>query len=59
MAIPQPQPEVIVDVGLQRPWLLHGETTQGFMTVGYLPTRRIADVWNRKSIPRVQLIDYL
>ncbi|KAG0697668.1 hypothetical protein DFH29DRAFT_140617 [Suillus ampliporus] len=59
IAMSQPHPEAIMDVGLHKPRLLHGETTQGFMTISYLPATRITDVVNRKSIARVQLGEYL
>jgi hypothetical protein len=55
--MPQPHPEATVEV--QKPRLLHGETTQGFMTIRYLPTRKVAEVWKRKSIPLMQLSDKL
>jgi len=57
--MPQPHPEATVEVGLQKPWLLHGETTQGFMTIRYLPARKVAEVWKRQSISRMQLGDKL
>ncbi|KAG2340343.1 hypothetical protein BDR05DRAFT_889963 [Suillus weaverae] len=59
IAMPQVHPEVTVDVGLHKPLLLHGETTQGFMTNSYLPARRITDEWARKSITRLQLNNWL
>ncbi|OAX35069.1 hypothetical protein K503DRAFT_868508 [Rhizopogon vinicolor AM-OR11-026] len=61
IAMPQPHPDAAADVRLQKPWLLYGEITQGFMTIGYQPGRRIADVWNRRSmsLSRMQLGDYL
>jgi hypothetical protein len=59
IAMPQAHPEVTVDVELQKPRLLHGETTQGFMTNSYLPARRLADEWTCKSITRLQLSNWL
>ncbi|KAG1723067.1 hypothetical protein EDD22DRAFT_790202, partial [Suillus occidentalis] len=59
IAMPQAHPEVTVNVELQKPWLLHGETTQGFMTNSYLPARRHADEWTCKSITRLQLSNWL
>ncbi|KAG1818857.1 hypothetical protein EV424DRAFT_1619340 [Suillus variegatus] len=56
---PQAHPEMTVDVGLHMPCLLHGETTQGFMTSSYLPARKIAEKWTRKSITRLQLSNWL
>lgn len=57
--MPQPHLEATVEIGLQKPWLLHGEIIQGFMTIKYLPARRVAEVWKRKSISRMQLGDKL
>ncbi|KAG0705087.1 hypothetical protein DFH29DRAFT_316434 [Suillus ampliporus] len=59
IAIIQPHPEATVDVGLHKPWLLHGETTQGFMTISYIPGRQVTEVSKRKSITRLQLGDCL
>ncbi|KAG1809692.1 uncharacterized protein BJ212DRAFT_1379102 [Suillus subaureus] len=59
IAMPQPHPEAPEDFGLHKPRLLHGETTQGFMTINYLPARRITDVWKRRSVTRLQLGDWL
>ncbi|OJA14302.1 hypothetical protein AZE42_01565 [Rhizopogon vesiculosus] len=61
IAMAQPHPDASADVGLQKPWLLYGETAQGFMTIGYQPARRIAEVWNRRSmsLSRMQLGGYL
>lgn len=59
IAMPQAHPELTMDVGLHKPWLLHGETTQGFMTNSYLPARRITEEWTRKSITRLQLSNWL
>ncbi|KAG1731285.1 hypothetical protein EDB19DRAFT_1881018 [Suillus lakei] len=59
IAMPRPHPEATEDVRLHKPWLLHGETTQGFMTISYLPARQITDVWKRKSFTRLQLRDWL
>ncbi|KAG1848095.1 hypothetical protein DFJ58DRAFT_729994 [Suillus subalutaceus] len=59
IAMPQAHPEMTVDIELHKPWLLHGETTQGFMTNSYLPARRITDEWTRKSITRLQLSNWL
>jgi hypothetical protein len=57
--MPRSHPEATEDFGLHKPWLLHGETTQGFMTINYLPARRITDVWKRRSVTRLQLGDWL
>ncbi|KAG1848072.1 hypothetical protein DFJ58DRAFT_746884 [Suillus subalutaceus] len=59
IAMPQPHPDAPEDFGLHKPRLLHGETTQGFMTIKYLPARRITDVWKRRSVTRLQLGDWL
>ncbi|KAG2076123.1 hypothetical protein BDR04DRAFT_1003889 [Suillus decipiens] len=59
VSMPQAHPELTMDVGLHKPWLLHGETTQGFMTNSYLPARRITEEWTRKSITRLQLSNWL
>ncbi|KAG2051772.1 hypothetical protein BDR06DRAFT_958570 [Suillus hirtellus] len=59
ITMPQAHPEMTVDVGLHMPYLLHGETTQGFMTSSYLPARKIAEKWTRKSITRLQLSNWL
>ncbi|KAG2130165.1 uncharacterized protein EDB93DRAFT_1181059 [Suillus bovinus] len=59
IAMPQAHSEVTGNVGPHKPWLLHGETTQGFMTSSYLPARRITDKWTRKSITRLQLSNWL
>ncbi|KAG2136642.1 hypothetical protein DEU56DRAFT_356143 [Suillus clintonianus] len=59
IAMPQPHPEVTEDSGLHKPWLLHGETTQGFMTINYLPATRVNDAWKRRSVTRLQLGDWL
>lgn len=59
IAMPQPHPEATEDFALHKPWLLHGETTQGFMTINYQPARQITDVWKRKSVTRLQLGDWL
>ncbi|KAG2116832.1 hypothetical protein DEU56DRAFT_984881 [Suillus clintonianus] len=59
IAMPQPHPEVTEDSGLHKPWLLHGETTQGFMTINYLPAKRVTDAWKRRSVTRLQLGDWL
>ncbi|OJA15113.1 hypothetical protein AZE42_09078 [Rhizopogon vesiculosus] len=57
IVMPQPHPEAAAE----KPWLLYGETTQGFMTIGYHVGRWITNVWNRKSmsLSRMQLGDYL
>jgi hypothetical protein len=57
--MPQPHPEATEDFGLHKPRLLHGETTQGFMIIKYLPARPITDVWKRRPITRLQLGDWL
>jgi len=57
--MPQAHPEATVDVELHKPWLLHGETNQGFITNSYLPARRITEEWTRKSITRLQLSNWL
>ncbi|KAG1764546.1 hypothetical protein EDD22DRAFT_951631 [Suillus occidentalis] len=59
IAMPQPHPEATEDFGLHKPRLLHGETTQGFMMIKYLPARRITDVWRRRPITRLQLGNWL
>ncbi|KAG2136636.1 hypothetical protein DEU56DRAFT_857679 [Suillus clintonianus] len=59
IAMPKPHPEAPVDVELHKPWLLHGEITQAFMTTSYLPTRRITEPLKRTSITRLQLGDWL
>ncbi|KAG1809706.1 uncharacterized protein BJ212DRAFT_1448752 [Suillus subaureus] len=38
---PRPGFQATVNIRLHRPWLLHGETTQGFMTVSNVPAREI------------------
>ncbi|KAG1719880.1 hypothetical protein EDB19DRAFT_2044892 [Suillus lakei] len=55
IAMPQHHPEATVDVGLHKPWLLYGETTQGFMTISNLPAREITVASKRQSIPHLRL----
>ncbi|KAG1886418.1 uncharacterized protein F5891DRAFT_1082392 [Suillus fuscotomentosus] len=57
IAMPQPYPEAPVD--LLKPELLHGETTQGFMTVAFQPGRLNAESMKNQSLTSVQLGNYL
>lgn len=53
--MPQPDPDATVNVSLHKPWLLYGETTQGFMTISNVPARETAVASKRQSIPHLRL----
>ncbi|KAG1764551.1 hypothetical protein EDD22DRAFT_883267 [Suillus occidentalis] len=57
--MPQPHPEATVEVNLLKPDLLHGETTQGFMTVAFQPGRLNAEPMKNQSLTSIQLRNYL
>lgn len=57
--MPQPHSEATVDVKLLKPELLHGETTQGFMTVTFQPGRLNAEPMRNQSLTNIQLGNYL
>ncbi|KAG1809694.1 uncharacterized protein BJ212DRAFT_1484392 [Suillus subaureus] len=59
ITMPQSHPEATVDVKLLKPELLHGETTQGFMTVAFQPGRLNAESMKNQSLTSVQLRNYL
>jgi hypothetical protein len=48
-------PDATVNVRLHEPWLLYGETTQGFMTVSNVLAREITIALKRRSITRLRL----
>ncbi|KIK47713.1 hypothetical protein CY34DRAFT_8765 [Suillus luteus UH-Slu-Lm8-n1] len=55
IAMPQPDPDATANVGLHKPWLLYGETTQGFMTISNVPARETAVASKRYSITNLRL----
>jgi hypothetical protein len=57
--MPQSQQDATVDIEPPKPELLHGETTQGFMTVAFHPGRLNAESMGNQSITRLQLAGYL
>ncbi|KAG2040447.1 hypothetical protein BDR03DRAFT_892378 [Suillus americanus] len=59
ITMPQAHPEATVDVKLLKPELLHGETTQGFMTVAFQPGRLNAEPMKNQSLTSIQLRNYL
>ncbi|KAG1778913.1 hypothetical protein EV702DRAFT_1093073 [Suillus placidus] len=59
ITMPQPHQDTTVDVEPPKPELLHGETTQGFMTVAFQPGRLNAESMGNQSITRLQLAGYL
>ncbi|KAG2116835.1 hypothetical protein DEU56DRAFT_984883 [Suillus clintonianus] len=59
ITMPQPHQDTTVDVEQPKPELMHGETTQGFMTVAFQPGRLNAEPMGNQSITRVQLGSYL
>ncbi|KAG1889124.1 hypothetical protein F4604DRAFT_1673832 [Suillus subluteus] len=59
ITMPHSHPEATVDVKLLKPELLHGETTQGFMTVAFQPGRLNAEPMRNQSITSIQLRNYL
>ncbi|KAI5994326.1 hypothetical protein EDD15DRAFT_2432753 [Pisolithus albus] len=44
-----------VELGLPKPFLLFGETAQGFMTVQHQAARRVPDVFKARSLTTLQL----
>ncbi|KAG1725513.1 hypothetical protein EDB19DRAFT_1644008 [Suillus lakei] len=59
ITMPQPHQDGTVDVEPPKPELLHGETTQGFMTVAFQPGRLNAKTMGNQSITHLQLGSYL
>ncbi|KAG1840861.1 hypothetical protein C8R48DRAFT_739797 [Suillus tomentosus] len=59
IVMPRPHPEAPVDVKVLKPELLHGETTQGFMTVAFQPGRLNAESMKNQSLTSIQLSNYL
>ncbi|KAG1886619.1 hypothetical protein F4604DRAFT_1278700 [Suillus subluteus] len=59
ITMPHSHPEATVDVKLLKPELLHGETTQGFMTAAFQPGRLNAEPMRNQSITSIQLRNYL
>ncbi|KAG2365210.1 hypothetical protein BDR07DRAFT_1399490 [Suillus spraguei] len=59
ITIPQLHLDTPVDVSLLKPELLHGETTQGFMTVAFQPGRLNAEHMKKQSLTSIQLGNYL
>jgi hypothetical protein len=57
--MPQSHSEATVDVKLPKPELLHGEATQGFMTVTFQPGRLNAEFMRHQSLTSIQLGNYL
>ncbi|KAG1768958.1 hypothetical protein EDD22DRAFT_843764 [Suillus occidentalis] len=55
IAMPQPDPDATVNVSPHKPWLLYGETTQGFMTISNVPARETAVASKRHSITHLRL----
>ncbi|KAG2111468.1 hypothetical protein DEU56DRAFT_213879 [Suillus clintonianus] len=55
LAMPQLHPQATATIELHKPWLLHGETAQGFMIISNLPAREIDRAWKRQSINHLQL----
>ncbi|KAI6027007.1 hypothetical protein EDC04DRAFT_2899497 [Pisolithus marmoratus] len=45
--------------GLTKPFLLYGETAQGFMTVQYQEAKRVSDAFRARSFTNLQLEGYL
>ncbi|KAG2136644.1 hypothetical protein DEU56DRAFT_356200 [Suillus clintonianus] len=59
LTMPKPHQDVTVGGEPPKPELLHGETTQGFMTVTFQPGRLNAEPMGNQSITRLQLGSYL
>ncbi|KAI6020260.1 hypothetical protein BKA83DRAFT_674992 [Pisolithus microcarpus] len=50
-----PAPEASAELGPTKPFLLFGETAQGFMTIQHQPARRVSDVFKARSFTPLQL----
>ncbi|KAG2340542.1 hypothetical protein BDR05DRAFT_937722 [Suillus weaverae] len=55
IAMPQPDSEATVNIRLPKPWLLYGETTQGFMTISNVPAREITVASKRQTVNQLRL----
>ncbi|KAG0701346.1 hypothetical protein DFH29DRAFT_990130 [Suillus ampliporus] len=59
ITMPLPYPDATVDMELLKPVLLHGETTQGFMTAAFRPGKLNAEPMKQQIVNPVQLRSYL
>ncbi|KAG1720811.1 hypothetical protein EDB19DRAFT_1646869 [Suillus lakei] len=59
ITMPHPYQDGTVDAEPPKPELLHGETTQGFMTVAFQPGRLNAEPMKNQSLTNIQLRNYL
>ncbi|KAI6035782.1 hypothetical protein EDC04DRAFT_2880315 [Pisolithus marmoratus] len=52
-------PGAPAEQGLTKPFLLFGETAQGFMTIQYQAAKRVSNIFRSQSFTNLQLEDYL
>ncbi|KAI6101021.1 hypothetical protein EDD16DRAFT_1844403 [Pisolithus croceorrhizus] len=51
----EPAPEASAELGSTKPFLLFGETAQGFMTIQHQAARRVSDIFKARSFTSLQL----